>query len=186
MNNSSHESELLLVAFRYHMAEMSPSEVAAFEQQLADDQATREALADIVQLRAALGSGPVPATADVLPRSRPVSVRSVAARTVFRWPAATATVTALALLVAWTTLRPAPEHSLSVGQFPSEAALWASLAPNAEMHLAASDLDDSTASTEFFGGQMAVLEVPDWMLSAVEASSATERGHPADDDEETL
>jgi hypothetical protein len=48
--------ELLLLAFRYLAGELSAAESEAFEARLADDEPAQQALADVVQISAALGT----------------------------------------------------------------------------------------------------------------------------------
>jgi anti-sigma factor RsiW len=114
-DKQANTDELALQAYLYAGGELSDADRTRFEQRLAIDQAAREALANAVEMSAALrgeASRPDPAYRDrVRQRLRPSWWSRLLARRSYRghpllWTAAGA---AASLLLALTLFRPAPE-----------------------------------------------------------------------------
>jgi hypothetical protein len=188
MNQTSPDSDLLLpadlllLANRYASGDLSSAQSLAFEAQLAQDQQSREALASVVRIEAAL-----------LAFERPLSdletggCRSVRRSPSRRWTSfvlgITATVVACGLLVLVQSARFHRGGLASRGDsvLAKTAAVWTSLARPA-ISIVPEELDAMVHLTP--------VEVPDWMFAAVNIDGMTiDGGEPRDanlDDDEDL
>jgi hypothetical protein len=156
--SSSPENDRLLQAQRYLLGEGTTGELAAFETQLAGDPLLAEALADVVLMHEALtGVAPRQATVIVAPRRE-----SVAAQVGIALAALVAVV-----VVAVAAIGPTGSQKPQLAFDRPEVleTLWSDENP-----------DDADESAEFEMTEASDLEVPDWMVAAVEASSS-----PTDD-----
>src|SRR5436190_3883177 len=99
-------SELLWTGFQYFVGELTDDEAAAFETRLADDQAARETLAEVVALvettRAAAGVTPGPGSVRRAASNAPTTGR----RERLGW-AAIGMAASLALMMGYESIRPA-------------------------------------------------------------------------------
>jgi hypothetical protein len=173
MTTDGDNSELLLTAFRYVAGELSAEEAADFETLLSDDQAARDALADVVVLSEAMA-------VEEFERIHPQRIGVVPSRRVFpKW----GSIVALCILVVagLTVLNPdnppdltdpgedlavQPVHPMplsEVGDPHSVLSLWSELRGGDSDQYAADPylVEESETFTS------APNEVPDWMLSAI-------------------
>jgi hypothetical protein len=184
--------DLPLRALGYWMGDLSAEQAALFEQQLAADQAARDALADIVQLHAGIlrsgeNSSENSTVARDFPGKTPGGSPATQQKSFCRFMprgTITAAVVVATVLLAWgirqpwsTTQSPTSLHStqshptlLSVAELNS----WSSL-PVLEMSWPLDEDSLDLSATE--------LEVSDWMMAAV---NAEDRHSDSDAGEETL
>jgi ferric-dicitrate binding protein FerR (iron transport regulator) len=157
--------ELLLLAFRYLAGELSAAESEAFEARLADDEPAQQALADVVQVSAALGAGSgtnaptcVPVVAGRNVRRRQIAAAALAGGTI--------ACGVLLLTADWNSPPSGPGTAASdvtPRQARSMVALWNELQfEEPERPLADEQLSSLTSDDEADPA-----EVPDWMLAAV-------------------
>jgi hypothetical protein len=164
MTTSPDTNELLLTAQRYLTGELPPDEHAAFETRLADDLIAQEALADAVELSAAMA----------LTAALPAATRSrlaPGAHRVRRWALGLSGLAlgAAAAALGWVSIRP---DVAAKSATPSPAQLWAALAAERGDAEEAEDAELSVLAAD----------VPDWMFAAVAAGSSGS----VDDQEEAL
>jgi anti-sigma factor RsiW len=197
MNCPSHHDELLLLAFRYVSGELSAPETEAFEAQLADDAATQQALADVVQLSEAVAIG---AAERAVTRRQERVRRRTSRRQVIAAGLSGAVLAGSVFVVAGrisqhggsgdastTAARP-----VSPQEAQSMVSLWSELGGEP---VAASNGDESYTAADDVEAAIGD-EIPDWMLAAVagvDSDDLIDRDgaprtpiSPDDGDEETL
>ena len=170
---SSNDSDWLAV--RFVLGELDATDAAAFEQQLATDQAARDAVVRATQLVQTLAAMPAPA---VRPVRRSVSRRIVAALTVV------AATLCVALIGYRSLVPPVPEV---VEQKPTRsvdparlAALWLDSA-NSLNGIPEADAEEPSPSDPHWE-----LLPPDWLLAAVEEEAAMPSDAPAFDSDQDV
>ncbi|SFJ61284.1 anti-sigma factor [Planctomicrobium piriforme] len=165
--------EVLLLASRYLSGELDSIAAADFEQRLADDQFARDALADVVQLTAAMQS--LPATElQVFPvQPRPAAFTTSRRRLVLATLLSTAAVLALIAVV-------------NIARLPSE--LPESPLEMADIWTAVPEIEIPLDPEEEPFEPLAALDVPDWMFAALAADDAVPNvvPVPSEIDEENL
>lgn len=166
-------TDLHFTAFRYVADELSDAERLAFEEQLAVDQAAREAVAEAVALCERLAAaGPVSPG-----RSLAVSVEQSRRRGGLAWRAAglVAAMAACVAIVWWNAARQAivPPGQPGIVAETHEADVLAVVWAEAGEESAAEADDDAVDAVEEEEAESAVLlaeretHVPDWLLTAV-------------------
>lgn len=180
---TSVQQELDWSAFCYAAGEMTPSEAAAFELRLAEDQTAREALARAVELTE------VVATAESLEPLVTVGSRPVAWSRRLSWMAIGSAASLLVALLwsgagSWLDrgkVAVVDQNELARAWTETRAELAAS---DSELwfpkHLAANEAtgNEAAESAESGGGDAQSLGTPDWLTAAVESYAAD----PADPD----
>jgi hypothetical protein len=157
---SSNDSDWLAV--RFVLGELNDDEVAAFEQQLANDQTARDALVQATRLVEAVARLPVPTPA-VRPATYRIGRRSVVAATL------TAAGICLALL-GYNAFMPPEQNVLAERSSPSaDPARLASLWIDAAHSL--NGVPEIENDEPMADSQSALLP-PDWLLAAVEEETA--------------
>jgi anti-sigma factor RsiW len=176
MSLPSPQSDLSLTALRYLAGELDGSDLSAFEQRLATDDAAQRALIEAVQISAAIQTGaPAPT---VRPATRVAATRQP--QRTSRWSGAAALL-CCALAVATVLIALQGEPQLEVPVASSEetssgatVSLWTEL-----------NVDDIAASLEESslyesdGESAEGVNVPDWMFAAIETDF--EANNPATD-----
>lgn len=183
MSSTEHDYDWL--AFLYAVGEMSATESLAFEQQLAEDQSAREALARAVQLAGAVRSA-----------CRPMPVVRASSATGRSWLAVVGVCAAAALVLVATSVgffdrndstdMPVAAQRSAMKNAGGLVAMWAESSPrHSEMH------DEGlSAAAEFDPNCVACLDapelsIPSWMLAAVAADPQSNRHqNPGDRREE--
>jgi anti-sigma factor RsiW len=198
MNCPSHNDELLLLAFRYVSGELSAPETESFEAQLAEDAATQQALADVVQLSEAVAIG---AAERAVTRRQERVRRRTSRRQVIAAALSGAVIAGAVFVLAGrisqhgasrdagaTAARP-----VSPQEAQSMVSLWSELGGEP---VAASNGDESYAQLVDDANAAIGDEIPDWMLAAVAGVDGEDLSDPDgvprpmtlpdDGDEETL
>ena len=165
------KTDPLLLAQQYLLGELSGSDVEAFENRLADDPILAEALADVVLLHESLTGAP----ARAIPAQSEKTNRRIR---LFWWGAAAAVVVGAVALSQLSFLGSqdtvARSGLLNVDRPEVYDALFArDDDESGTIELVDLDADDSV-----------VLDVPDWMVAAVEAAGqgAQEPGQPKEEE----
>jgi len=149
------------LAVRFVLGELSASEAAAFELQLANDQAARDAIVRATRLVETLAAIPAPAARSV---RRSMSRRIVAALTVVAAGICVALVGYRSLVP---TVPEVVERKPAGSVDPARlAALWLDSANSLN------GLPDIEATEESSSDSESVLLPPDWLLAAVEQEAA--------------
>ncbi len=164
------------LAVRFVLGELSAREAAAFEQQLASDQAARDAVVRATTLVETLAAIPAPA---VRPARRSLSRRIVAALTVV------AAGVCIAIVGYRSLVPPMPqvvERTNARTIDPTRlATLWLDSANSLNGIPEVEAADESSADSE------SALLPPDWLLAAVEQEEAMPSDEPAfDGDSDTI
>lgn len=161
------KTDPLLLAQQYLLGELSGPEIAAFEERLADDAALAEALADVVLLHESLTGAPA--------RSVPAQSQKTNRRINQFWWGAAAAVVVGAVALSQLPLR-GPRGTMvrsdliNVDRPEVYDALFAREEDEpVTVELVDLDADDAAA-----------LDVPDWMVAAVEA--AQDPGQPQEEE----
>jgi len=178
MNSSASQSELSLAAFRYLAGELDAADTDAFERLLANDEAAQQALVHAVQISTALQSETL--VSQVVPSSR--AAQSHRPQRVSRWSSALALVGSA--LVAATVLVALRDESTSQVAFVSSenSSVDATVSLWSELDVEGSDTSgmDESMLVMLDGEASEGVQVPDWMLAAVDTDVASAGDRPSD------
>lgn len=176
MNQTAHQSELLLLAFRYVSGELAADEAALFEVRLADDQVARDALADAVELCAAMTIGCCDLATQSPQTNRPTRRRIAAVL------AASLAGVAVIAIVGQQLVKHGgrdfaggSRSSFAPHTASSILSLWGELRGQD----AAVDGEDDDNGADV----ARAMEVPEWMLTALVTTQGDEPPSPADRDD---
>lgn len=147
------ESDLDWQAFLYVSGEMSPAESAAFERQLEENQAVREAVARSVKMLETMTIAPAVVAEVKMARKR-----------TSRWNIVAVIATVAALVLVSLVLVPSPNRQ-SGERARDLVSLWAESEDLPEEGL------DAEGSVALTNGEGSELIVPGWMLAAVRSDS---------------
>jgi anti-sigma factor RsiW len=197
MTSPAKNDELLLLAFRYVSGELSAPETEAFEAQLAEDSATQQALADVVQLSEAVAIG---AAERAVTRRQERMRRRTSRRQVIAAGLSGAVLAGSVFIVAGRISQHGASRDagatatrqISPQEAQSMVSLWSELGGEP---VAASNGDEPYAAADDVEAAIGD-EIPDWMLAAVagvDSDDLIDRDgaprtpiSPDDGDEETL
>jgi hypothetical protein len=155
MTNKQDETTLVWQAFRYLANEMTANEHSAFEEQLDCDQPAREALAQMVQLSAAVQASPA-----VTFQSRVAQPLRAAG-----WMSLGAAA-CLAIMFSWQSLNPADVRVAEPAGSPQDSQVALAWSP---VEQTPSDNDESFSTSSLDSDSSSDFATPSWLIAALSA-----------------